>query len=193
MRIVSLLHRGRGPLLAVALMLVPASPSGAYRLGGGVMGTGATPSGGIGNGQYTLLGTAGLTAVGTSGNAAWTLSHGYWSFGGLRVVGVGPPGVESLVAPPELSFGPAVPNPARGEVHFELALPHGAMVRLVLLDVSGRVVDEASGAMPAGRHTLRWEGNCLDGRAAHPGVYFARLFVDGRPLAPRRVVKLAKE
>lgn len=190
MRIVSLLHRGRGPLLAVALLLATASPSGAYRLAGGAMGTGATPADGIGNKQYTLLGTAGLPVAGTSGNATWTLAHGYWCFGGARVVGVEPPGGEPPVLPAELSFGPAVPNPARGGVRFELALPRAGVVQLVVLDVSGRVVDEASGPMPAGRHMLHWAGVSRDGRAVSAGVYFTRLLVDGRPLALRRVVLL---
>jgi hypothetical protein len=190
MRIESLSHRVRGPALAVALLLALAPPSGAYRLGGGVMGTGATPAGGIGDGRYVLLGTVGQPVLGASGNATWTLSHGYWCFGGVRVLGVGPPGGGPAVVPTEISFGPSVPNPARGDVHFELALPHAGTVRLVVLDVSGRVVDEASGAMPAGRHTLHWAGALRDGRTASAGVYFARLLVDGRPFAQRRVVKL---
>lgn len=186
MKIVRLSNTGRGPLLAVALLLAAASPAGAYRLAGGVLGAGTTPAGGIGNGPYALLGTAGIPVVGASSNATWTLSHGYWSFGGARVVAVEPPDAR----PAELSFGPAAPNPARGDVRFQLALPHAAIVRLVVLDVSGRVVDEASGAMPAGRHMLNWAGVTREGRAVSAGVYFARLLVDGRPIALRRVVQL---
>ncbi len=178
--------RGGAALLAVGLALSVASPAGAYQLRGSVVASGATPSGGVAGGPFAMLGTAGMPVVGRSGNGVWSLAHGFWSFGGARVVDVGPNGG----GPVALALGPAVPNPSRGGVRLALALPHAAQVRLLVLDVSGRVVDEAGGPLPAGRHTLDWTGTSRDGRAVRPGVYFARVLVDGRMLGTRRLVEL---
>lgn len=71
---------------------------------------------------------------------------------------------------------PPVPNPARGSVAFAVAMVAAADATLEVIDAAGRrVATVHRGALPAGEHTLRWDGRGADGRPAAAGVYRARL------------------
>lgn len=103
----------------------------------------------------------------------------------------GKPGSGALDAPGSdlptcLRFGPVAPNPSAGRVTFRVELPAAALVRIAILDISGRLVGEIREQRDAGRHLLGWGG----ARAWPAGVYFARLEVDGRPAGVRRMVVL---
>ncbi len=68
--------------------------------------------------------------------------------------------------PAVASFSAPEPNPARGRVAFELALPRDEDVRVEAFDLLGRrVATLAEGRRAAGRHTIRWDGGALAGRA----------------------------
>jgi hypothetical protein len=57
------------------------------------------------------------------------------------------------------ALGAIVPNPTRGAIQFEYALPRDARVRVSVLDVQGREVAVlASGVENAGRHSVQWAG-----------------------------------
>jgi hypothetical protein len=100
-----------------------------------------------------------------------------------------PPGLPPASLPVELAFGPAVPNPARGEASFTLSLPKSAEVRFEVFDVRGRQIGEAvTEHFDAGYHRVTWSPS--DDAGARAGVYFARVWVDGTKLAERRVVLL---
>ena len=174
--------------LVTAVALV-AGDAGAALLRGSVVGNGGTPATGSSGSGRVLYGTAGQSAVGRSGGANNILCHGFWCFGGVRVLAVeenDPPGAD---LPTELAFGPATPNPSRGGVRFSLALPKAAAVDLGLFDVSGRRVGSlVDSRLPAGRFELSWDGTDASGRSAGSGYYFARLVVDGRVVARRPLV-----
>ena len=171
-------------LATLALLAMPAAHAHAFALRGGVVSSGAQNSSG---GGLRLLGTVGQPVVGGSANASFFLCHGFWCFGGTRVVSVEPdprdPGATAAL-PKSLAFGPPSPNPARGFVRFSLALPKDAVVTFAVYDVAGRQLGEpVRQAFAAGYHELRWsapEGNA--------GVYFGRLEVEGEPGATRRIV-----
>lgn len=175
-------------VVTVAALAVAARVE-AYSLRGHVVGQGATPAAGIAAGSYRMLGTLGQPVVGVSGGTNDIVCHGYWCFGGARVVDVPPggpggPGAPAAL-PTKLEFGPAMPNPAREAVAFSLALPSAARVELSMHDVTGRLLDRGEPVdLAAGVHRVRWTGG---GRLA-AGVYFARLRVDGRVVGERRVV-----
>lgn len=85
------------------------------------------------------------------------------------------------------------PHPCAGPVPFSIRIPEGQGGRLTsveIIDTRGRRV----GSMPAqgwgsGDHTWVWEPG--DGCGNLPaGLYFARLAVDGKPVACRRLVWL---
>ncbi|MBI1799753.1 MAG: hypothetical protein HYR73_08710 [Candidatus Eisenbacteria bacterium] len=85
-----------------------------------------------------------------------------------------------------LEFAGASPNPGSGSttLHFTLATP--ASVRLTLYDVRGREVRTlADRTFGAGAAALDWDGRAGDGSRAGPGIYWARLEVDGRRFARR--------
>ena len=155
---------------------------GTYALRGSLLGNGgghATRAG------LDLLGTVGQPAVGASLGGSAAACAGFWCNGGLALVAVGPgQGTDEGATPLAFSFGPAIPNPTRGATTFRLALPRSGRVRLEAFDVSGRLLGAAvDGVLAAGRYELRW-----DARGTAPGVYFARLLVDGQVRARRQLV-----
>jgi hypothetical protein len=71
-----------------------------------------------------------------------------------------------------------VPNPFNPSTVIPFDLPERTAVRLVIVDISGRVVRELeSGVLEPGRHTATWNGRGTDGAPMSSGVYFARLVV----------------
>jgi hypothetical protein len=170
----------------VVMALAVASEACAYALRGSVVGTGATPVSGTGNGTQRVVGTAGQPVVGKSAGASHVRSHGFWSPGGPRVIAVpDPPAALALPQAVELELSSS--HPVRGDVRLRLALPAPADVRLAVYDLQGRLVTVlARGLMPAGWHAVRWR----QARGA-AGVYFARLLLDGQPVAARTIVIVA--
>lgn len=76
-----------------------------------------------------------------------------------------------------LALGQGRPNPFRGETEISFTVPHGSgPVSLAIYDLAGRRVREmVSGPVPAGWHSVRWNGLNDDGRPVAAGVYFTRL------------------
>jgi hypothetical protein len=86
-----------------------------------------------------------------------------------------------------LSFAALAPNPFRSALTLSFDVPRAATVVLAVHDLAGRRVRTlASGAHPAGRHTLNWDGRADDGHRMYPGVYLLRLS-DGERTQTRRV------
>jgi hypothetical protein len=92
-----------------------------------------------------------------------------------------------LGVPRELSLGQAIPNPSSRSVTLWLDLPEPSWVRFSILDVAGRMIEESSERRPAGRSSLVWPARSSSSAAA-PGIYFARVTVNGRILPTRRWV-----
>lgn len=86
-------------------------------------------------------------------------------------------------------LSPPSPNPTRGKVQFRLGLSQDADVRLGVYDVNGRSVRSLlSGRMPAGDHSLRWDGKDAAGRQLPTGVYYARCVTGGRSQTQKLVL-----
>jgi hypothetical protein len=132
--------------------------------------------------------------VGPSGGWDWDTSGGfvflfYQDGCGLEAPNVGVEPLSGAVS----ALAPPWPNPARGAARFEFAVGQqhgrGATAQVAVYDVAGRRVRVfGEGTYPPGRHTVIWDGTADDGRPAAPGVYFARLFVAGRPAGEVRTV-----
>jgi len=186
---VDLMNRPLKLLLAVALVGLWLAQANAFLMRGDVIGTGGTPSAGSVNGTNVMFGTVGQPVVGISTNGLNELRHGFWAFGGSRVVAVMDPTLGGDL-PRVLSFSRPTPNPSLGSVRFALALPKQARVCLAIYDAAGREVHRSdSDEMAAGYHTLRWDA-VNAGQPTGSGVYFARLLVDGRLMVTRRLVLL---
>jgi flagellar hook assembly protein FlgD len=81
------------------------------------------------------------------------------------------------------------PNPTRDATILAYALPRAGNVSLVVLDASGRAVRTlASGPLPAGPHTARWDLRNDAGRTVRSGVYFLRLALDDETRTVRTIV-----
>ena len=80
------------------------------------------------------------------------------------------------------------PNPFRvaTNITFHLARPGPVVLRIY--GVTGRLVRSVdAGWYPAGRHTLRWDGEDADGRKVAGGIYFLSLDTDWATLSTKMV------
>lgn len=123
-----------------------------------------------------------------AGGARTTLALPLTTYGGLAFVGSGSVSSPPDALPAEFALAPLAPNPARGPVRAEFALPQESHVRLSVIDLQGREVAVlADGTYPAGRHEVSWDSNA--GRPPAAGVYFVRMVVGGR-VWMRRLVRV---
>jgi hypothetical protein len=106
-----------------------------------------------------------------------------------RVSSAGQVGPTTSVEPgAAMSFAlaPARPNPSRGVVELSLTLPASAPTRVELFDPAGRMVRTlASGTLPAGVTTIRWDGCDDSGHPVPSGVYHARAEVGAHTAVAR--------
>jgi hypothetical protein len=74
-------------------------------------------------------------------------------------------------------------NPTNDRAMFRFGLPRAAVVSMRVYDISGRHLAElAGGTLPAGDHTAVWDLRDANGQRVAPGLYFARLAVDGQTM-----------
>ena len=70
----------------------------------------------------------------------------------------------------------AAPNPLNPSTDLKFATSQSGRVGVRIFDLTGQIVKVlADESMPAGRHTLRWDGSDAAGRRVSSGVYFVRL------------------
>jgi len=98
-------------------------------------------------------------------------------------VGTRAPGIGALRA--------VRPNPFSASTSLDLELATEARATLEVFDVRGRrVATLIDQIMPAGDHTVTWDGRDVDGRVQPSGVFFCRLTVNGSPAGMQRLVLL---
>ena len=94
-----------------------------------------------------------------------------------------------LAAPalrPSASLSAPLPNPSGGGVTVSVELPVAGRVAWTVHDLLGRVAwSEPARIYESGRWQLVWDGRRADGRRLRPGLYFARIRVDGRTFVRR--------
>lgn len=89
----------------------------------------------------------------------------------------------------EFALSAVSPNPARGAVRIDYAVPRECEIRLAVLDVQGRrVATLYEGLRGPGRHQAVWSGAGLRGRVP-AGLYFVRLLTPERQFVRRLVVQ----
>jgi len=79
-----------------------------------------------------------------------------------------------------LRFEAPTPTPSAHGVTLSWTQPRAAVVRLIVLDTSGRIVRtiESGARLEAGSQRRNWDGRDASGRTVAPGVYLARLEAD---------------
>jgi hypothetical protein len=89
-----------------------------------------------------------------------------------------------------LALSSPYPNPSRGVVRLVLGLTAEAEVRFSVHDLQGRELwRDRVERRGAGRWTLEWKGEGMDGTRVAPGVYYARVEAQGQRWV-RRVTML---
>ncbi len=77
-----------------------------------------------------------------------------------------------------IQFHASRPNPASAEAWIEFELPQNSHVRVVIFDVSGRVVSQPiEGRFPAGHFEQVWDLRDASGERVPSGLYFCCLEV----------------
>jgi hypothetical protein len=88
--------------------------------------------------------------------------------------------------PGRIRLAAATPNPARSWTQLHWSQPRAADASLVIYDILGRQVARlVAGRMPAGDHRVAWSFKRDDGSLVPPGIYLAKLRVDGEQLTTR--------
>jgi photosystem II stability/assembly factor-like uncharacterized protein len=83
----------------------------------------------------------------------------------------------------------ACPNPSSGSVRVVFSLARPSLVEAGIYDVRGRLVKLLRRSrLRAGDHELTWDGRDSRQAGVSPGVYFARLDVDGRTVLAKVIV-----
>ncbi len=81
------------------------------------------------------------------------------------------------------------PNPFNPATTITFALPRDGQVDLAVYALDGRrVATLVGGVVPAGEHTVNWDGRDATGRRVASGAYFYRLTADGTSLVKRMVM-----
>ncbi|MCK4574093.1 MAG: M6 family metalloprotease domain-containing protein, partial [candidate division Zixibacteria bacterium] len=91
--------------------------------------------------------------------------------------------------PEDFSLAQNYPNPFNPNTEISFTLPSRAEVRLSVYNLLGqRVMDLARGEMPAGTHTVSWDGADESGNAVASGLYLYRLVADGMTMSKKMVL-----
>jgi hypothetical protein len=101
---------------------------------------------------------------------------------------LGPLRVDTGAGRLDETLGPLRPNPARGVVRVDFALPEPTRARLSVLDLQGREIAVlASGPHRAGHYQASW-GNNSGSRSVPPGLYFVSLVTPKQRQTQRLVI-----
>ena len=122
-------------------------------------------------------GTAGQSGpVGISSGSGKMLHSGFWGPWRSALAAVEMPEAEVL----RTELRSNAPNPFNPRTSIEFTLAAAGRVRLEIFDTRGRLIDRlVDEELPAGRHTVVWNGTGPGGRPVASGVYFYRLRADG--------------
>jgi hypothetical protein len=92
----------------------------------------------------------------------------------------------------QFSLGNARPNPSSRDFTIDYSLARDTQVSIRVYDVAGRLVATLqNGPLPAGPHTVIWDGRNQDGRRIASSVYFYRM-VAGSFSSQRKAVLLTQ-
>jgi hypothetical protein len=144
----------------------------------------------------TQAGALDMVGLGEPGDQVILVVAGVSGTGGTNYVYRASESAADVAEPADLAAAPLrlemSPNPARGAVAIRLSWngPSRVPARVDLFDAAGRLVRSLT-AEPslAGAASFAWDGSASNGRAAAPGIYYARARA-GAQTAERRVVRL---
>ena len=99
------------------------------------------------------------------------------------------PAILARPLPGQFNLGQNYPNPFNPSTTIPFQLPVSTGVRLEVFNLLGqRIATLVDGELPAGFHTVRWNGTDAAGRPAGAGLYLYRLLGGGTSLTQRMVL-----
>jgi len=99
-------------------------------------------------------------------------------------------GVRELAAADGLWLGAAAPNPFRNVCSIPFRIPGPGQIAVTIHDAAGRVVASPLRAdLPAGFHTVGWDGRDRTGLPVASGAYFYRLTAGSRSKTGKLVIR----
>ena len=125
--------------------------------------------------------------IGGDTASAWVPSSTVYSYRKVVSGVAGKP--VAVTRPGTLTLYGNYPNPVRGNTTISFQLPKAGRATLAVYSVTGQLVKTlASGNLPAGRHSVSWNGQDNGGRKVSSGVYFYRLSAVGGSATGKLVV-----
>jgi minor extracellular serine protease Vpr len=98
--------------------------------------------------------------------------------------------IDPQSVPTELFLAATSPNPSQGTTLFRFGMPNAGPATFEMFDVAGRRLQSWSwSVLPAGEHSVSWDGADDSGRRVGPGVVFYRLTALGQTLT-RKVIRV---
>ena len=92
--------------------------------------------------------------------------------------------------PATIALAQNEPNPFREDTRIRYTLSESGTVRIRIFDVSGRRIQSFDlGVMPAGTHSLQWNGLDRDGQAVSPGTYFYQARLGDEEITRRLTIR----
>lgn len=101
-----------------------------------------------------------------------------------EIIPLGPVGIDApdpISVPANFSLEQNYPNPFNPTTTIKLTVPEAAEVNLSIYDIMGRMVRTLINEnLPAGNHSVLWDGKDEAGNLLSSGIYFYRLHYQGR-------------
>jgi len=132
--------------------------------------------------NYQLVDAMGQSSpVGTASNTNYIVSSGF--LGGGIVIPTAVEEIDNPVIPRVFQLYQNYPNPFNPETSIEYNLPQTSEVVLTIYNLQGQVMRNLiRETIPAGYHTVHWDGRDEARRLVASGLYFYR--VDAKPTSP---------
>ena len=94
-----------------------------------------------------------------------------------------------LSLPAEIGLAQNYPNPFNPTTTIEFSLPSRSDVTVEVFNILGQLVTTlADEALPAGLHSVEWDGHFNSGQAASSGIYFYRLRTETASIVRKMVL-----
>jgi hypothetical protein len=98
-------------------------------------------------------------------------------------------GARAPASPASFKLQQNYPNPFNPATQIPFSLARGGRVDMEIYNLLGeRVSTLKAGALPAGEHSVAWDGTIGAGQSAPSGSYFYQMKVDGKPVGTRKMV-----
>lgn len=115
----------------------------------------------------------------------------YWYSWRIEVIGSPITGIAEIKSPvpSEFQFKGVYPNPFNSSVSLEYGLAEQAQVTFAIYDIQGRKIRSIGcGSMPAGYHSIVWNGANDRDKPVTSGVYFVKMTAGERIFTQRAVL-----